>query len=186
MIVGRVIPATLYDPTPLRKAIPMQDARQKLTWISCHFDEMTPHHVYSLLKLRQQIFIIEQECIFPEIDGLDPLCDHIIALNGNDVLAAVRIVGPGIDPDHVEQGDRSAIGRVVASENLRGQGIGRQLMLRAIDHCGQRFPGKAIYLNAQLYLKTFYEDLGFVQFGNAYEEDGIPHICMERPAPAEG
>ena len=77
----------------------MQDAPQELTWVSCRFDEMTPHQVYSLLKLRQQIFIIEQECIFPEIDGLDPLCDHIIALDGETVLAAVRIVGPGIVRD---------------------------------------------------------------------------------------
>ncbi|HCW68016.1 MAG TPA: GNAT family N-acetyltransferase [Thalassospira lucentensis] len=162
----------------------MQDAPQKLTWVSCRFDEMTPHQVYSLLKLRQQIFIIEQECIFPEIDGLDPLCDHIIALDGGTVLAAVRIVGPGVDPDHLKQGDRPAIGRVVASEALRGKGMGRQLMTHAIDHCDQKFSGKAIYLNAQLYLKKFYEDLGFIQFGEVYEEDGIPHICMERPAQA--
>ena len=160
----------------------MPNNQKNLTWISCQFDEMTPLQIYSLLKLRQQIFIIEQECIFPEIDGLDPQCDHIIAFDGNDVLGAVRIVGPGIDPDHVEQGDRPAIGRVVADEKLRGQGIGRQLMTRSIDHCSQRYPGKAIYLNAQLYLKNFYEGLGFVQFGDVYEEDGIPHICMERPA----
>ncbi|MCC4240454.1 GNAT family N-acetyltransferase [Thalassospira povalilytica] len=156
-----------------------------LEWIVCHFDAMTPHQIHSLLQLRQQIFIIEQDCIFPEIDGLDPLCTHLLAVdkaaNGRDVLAAARIVAPGVDPGHAEQGDRPAIGRVVTSEKLRGQGIGRTLMTRAIDVCAQEFGGKPIYLNAQLYLKAFYQSLGFVQFGDVYEEDGIPHICMERP-----
>ncbi len=147
---------------------------------------MTPHQVHSLLRLRQQIFIIEQKCIFPEIDGLDPRCMHLLAVDksskGQEVLAAARIVAPGIDPDHAEQGDRPAIGRVVTSARLRGQGIGRELMVQAIDFCRQEFSAKPIYLNAQLYLKSFYQDLGFVQFGDEYEEDGIPHICMERPA----
>ncbi len=160
----------------------MPDVPNSLNWITCRFDDMTPHQVYSLLKLRQQIFIIEQECIFPEIDGLDPLCLHIFALDGDEVLAAARIVGPGIDPDHAEQGDRPAIGRVVTSEVLRGQGIGRELMARAIETCEKDFAGKPIYLNAQLYLRGLYQSLGFVQFGDEYDEDGIAHISMERPA----
>ncbi|NIY74578.1 GNAT family N-acetyltransferase [Thalassospira sp. HF15] len=153
-----------------------------LTWIECDFDDLSGQHVHSLLQLRQQIFIIEQTCIFPDIDGLDPLCRHIIAYDGADVLAAARIVAPGVDPDHAEQGDRPAIGRVVTSERLRGQGIGREVMRRAIDVCTRNFAGKPIYLNGQLYLQAFYESLGFVQFGDEYEEDGIPHISMERPA----
>lgn len=153
-----------------------------LTWMVCEFDELSGRQVHSLLKLRQQIFIIEQTCIFPDIDGLDPLCRHVIACDGDDVLTAARIVAPGIDPDHVEQGDRPAIGRVVTSKRLRGQGIGREVMRRVIDVCTRDFAGKPIYLNAQLYLKAFYESLGFVQFGDEYEEDGIPHISMERPA----
>ncbi|MEQ9346398.1 MAG: GNAT family N-acetyltransferase [Thalassospira sp.] len=160
----------------------MPDTRNNLNWVTCRFEDMSPFQVYSLLKLRQQIFIIEQECIFPEIDGLDPVCLHILALDGNDVLAATRIVGPGLDPDHAEQGDRPAIGRVVTSEVLRGQGIGRVLMARAIEACADNFAGKPIYLNAQLYLRDFYQGLGFVQFGDEYDEDGIAHISMERPA----
>lgn len=159
----------------------MKDSLHDLTWVCCEFADMTPHQVHSLLQLRQQIFIIEQECIFPEIDGLDPLCQHVLAMRGTEVMAAARIVAPGTDPHHAEQGDRPAIGRVVTSDVLRGQGIGRQLMRRAIACCEQRFKGKAIYLNAQLYLKSFYQGLGFIQFGAEYEEDGIPHICMERP-----
>jgi len=164
----------------------MSDTSSDLAWVVCQFDAMTVHQVHSLLRLRQQIFIIEQECIFPEIDGLDPVCTHLLALdaksNGKDVLAAARIVAPGIDPDHTEQGDRPAIGRVVTSERLRGQGVGRELMERAIALCDQQFVSKPIYLNAQLYLREFYQGLGFIQFGDEYIEDGIPHICMERPA----
>lgn len=160
----------------------MPDAPNKLNWVTCRFADMSPYHVYSLLKLRQQIFIIEQDCIFPDIDGLDPVCLHILALDGDEVLAATRIVGPGLDPDHAEQGDRPAIGRVVTSDVLRGQGIGRELMGRAIDACTNDFQGKPIYLNAQLYLRGFYQSLGFVQFGDEYDEDGIAHISMERPA----
>ncbi|AXO14734.1 GNAT family N-acetyltransferase [Thalassospira indica] len=153
-----------------------------LTWLDCDFDDLSARHVHSLLKLRQQIFIIEQTCIFPDIDGLDPRCRHIVAYEGDDVLAAARIVAPGIDPDHAEQGDRPAIGRVVTSDRLRGQGIGREVMRRAIEVCEKQFAGKPIYLNGQLYLRGFYESLGFVQFGDEYDEDGIAHISMERPA----
>ncbi len=153
-----------------------------LTWKVAEFDDLSARHVHSLLQLRQQIFIIEQTCIFPDIDGLDPLCRHVIACEGDDVLAAARIVAPGIDPQHAAQGDRPAIGRVVTSERLRGQGIGREVMQRAIASCYQQFGNKPIYLNGQLYLRNFYESLGFVQFGDEYEEDGIPHISMERPA----
>lgn len=160
----------------------MADAPRNLTWIERRFDELSPRQVHGLFKLRQQIFIIEQDCIYPDIDGLDPVCQHILACDDDDVLAAVRIVAPGIDTNHLEQGDRPAIGRVVTSEKLRGQGIGRKLMIRAIESCGHQFAGKPIYLNAQLYLRSFYESLGFVQFGDEYEEDGIPHISMERPA----
>lgn len=160
----------------------MSDSKSNLSIIERSFDDLTPRQVYSLLKLRQQIFIIEQECIFPEIDGLDPLCKHILAVDGDEVLAAVRIVAPGIDPDHAEQGDRPAIGRVVTSEVLRGQGIGRKMMLRAIDASATEFNGKPIYLNAQLYLREFYQSLGFVQVSDEYMEDGIPHIAMEGPA----
>jgi ElaA protein len=160
----------------------MTDVLRDLRWVECDFDGMSPRHVHSLLQLRQQIFIIEQECIFPEIDGLDPLCKHVLAVSGDDVLAAARIVAPGIDPDHLEQGDRPAIGRVVTSEKLRGHGVGRTLMTRAMDLCASEFAGKPVYLNAQLYLRDFYQSLGFVQVGEEYEEDGIPHISMERPA----
>lgn len=163
----------------------MSQAPSDLTWLECDFDDLSARHVHSLLKLRQQIFIIEQTCIFADIDGLDPLCRHIIACDDENVLAAARIVAPGIDPGHSEQGNRPAIGRVVTSDRLRGQGIGREVMRRAIEACEIQFAGKPIYLNGQLYLRGFYESLGFVQFGEEYDEDGIPHISMERPANAK-
>ncbi len=153
-----------------------------LQWVHCAFDDMTPRQVHDLLRLRQQIFIIEQECIFPDIDGLDPVCNHVFGLLDDRVVAAARIVAPGLDPDHCEQGEYPAIGRVVASPELRGQGVGRKLMLQAIASCDDSFAGKGIFLNAQLYLKSFYASLGFAPFGEAFYEDGIAHISMLRAA----
>ncbi|MCC9622640.1 GNAT family N-acetyltransferase [Thalassospira sp. MA62] len=160
----------------------MESAPTAPNWLCCQFDEMTARQVHDLLRLRQEIFVIEQNCIFAEIDGLDPLCTHILGMIGDDVIAAARIVAPGLDPGHDKQGDRPAIGRVVTNRAFRGQGAGRQVMLRAIARCAEQFPGKNIYLNGQLYLKAFYESLGFRQEGGAYEEDGIPHISMELKA----
>ena len=131
----------------------MSASSSTLQWVHCAFDDMTPRQVHDLFRLRQQIFIIEQECIFPEIDGLDPLCQHVLGLLDGKVVAAARIVAPGID---------------------------RKLMLQAIASCHDTFAGKGIFLNAQLYLKNFYEALGFMQFGEAFYEDGIAHISMLR------
>lgn len=157
----------------------MTDAQSRsLDWKYCDFERLTLKELHDLLMLRQQIFVIEQECIFPEIDGLDPRCCHLIGLQNGRVVAAARIVPPGMDPAHDAQGDHPAIGRVVTDASLRGQGMGRKVMLRAIEECQKQFAGKPIYLNAQLYLKDFYQSLGFVQDGEVFEEDGIPHITM--------
>lgn len=164
------------------KVASMSASSSPLQWVHCAFDDMTPRLVHDLFQLRQQIFIIEQECLFPDIDGLDPICQHVLGLLDGRVVAAARIVAPGIDPDHSAQGQHPAIGRVVASPDLRGQGIGRKLMLQAIASCEDSFAGKGIFLNAQLYLKNFYEGLGFIQFGEAFYEDGIAHISMLRSA----
>lgn len=155
---------------------------QDITWWHGNFDDMSLRQLHDLLMLRQQIFIIEQNCIFPEIDGLDPLSFHVLGLIDGKVVAATRIVPTGIDPNHSQQGDDPAIGRVVASSLLRGQGVGSAIMKQSIIACEEQFAGLGIFLNAQHHLEKFYAALGFVQEGVPFDEDGIPHISMRRPA----
>ena len=155
---------------------------QNITWWRGTFDDMSLHQLHDLLMLRQQIFIIEQNCIFPEIDGLDPLSVHVLGLMDGKVVAATRIVPAGIDPHHSQQGNDPAIGRVVTSADLRGKGIGREIMKQSILACEEQFADLGIFLNAQHHLEKFYGALGFVQEGEPFDEDGIPHISMRRPA----
>jgi ElaA protein len=153
-----------------------------VVWWHGRFDGMELRQLHDLLMLRQQIFIIEQNCIFPDIDGLDPLSFHVVGMRDGQVVAATRIVPPGIDPDHSQQGLDPAIGRVVAASSLRGMGIGRDIMMQSILACQKYFPESGIFLNGQQHLARFYQGLGFVQEGEPFDEDGIPHISMRRAA----
>ncbi|MFH1804562.1 MAG: GNAT family N-acetyltransferase [Pseudomonadota bacterium] len=150
-------------------------------WLHRRFEDLGPQQVHDLLHLRQQVFVIEQNCIFPEIDGLDPQCHHVLGVLDGMIVAAARIVPPEIDPAHRQQGQCPAIGRVVSASSRRGSGLGKAVMDQAILACESIFPGQPVFLNGQLYLRSFYESLGFVAFGAVFEEDGIAHISMKRP-----
>ncbi|OSQ39073.1 acetyltransferase [Thalassospira mesophila] len=156
-----------------------------MDWWSGPFDELGVRNLHDLLMLRQQIFIIEQNCIFSEIDGLDPVSLHVIGTRNGQIVAATRIVPAGVDPHHHEQGTDPAIGRVVAAMEVRGKGIGRKIMQQSIEACEKHFPDQGIFLNGQYHLAGFYQGLGFVSEGDPFDEDGIPHIAMRRPAPAK-
>ncbi|WP_085594168.1 GNAT family N-acetyltransferase [Thalassospira sp. MCCC 1A01428] len=155
---------------------------EQIVWWHGRFDDLELRQLHDLLMLRQQIFIIEQNCIFPEIDGLDPLSFHVLGQIDEKVVAATRIVPAGIDPHHSAQGSDPAIGRVVAASALRGQGVGRAIMMQSIQACEKHFSGLGVFLNGQQHLERFYQGLGFVTEGDPFDEDGIPHISMRRPA----
>lgn len=146
-----------------------------LTWTLKPFADLTLAELYALLQLRSEVFVVEQQCAFQDIDGQDQAAYHLLGFSPEGELAAyARLFGPGLSYAEV------SIGRVVASPRLRRFGLGRQLMRQALGECERLFGPQPIKIGAQLYLKAFYESFGFRQLGDGYLEDGIPHIYMRR------
>ena len=141
-------------------------------WLCKPFKTLTNIELYALLHLRSQVFVVEQNCVFLDIDNKDQNCHHLIGYNGETLVAAARLVPPSIIYQQI------SIGRVVSNPTYRGTGIGKTLMQKAIAQCYQLFGQGDIKIGAQLYLKKFYESFGFVQISNVYLEDGIDHVEM--------
>jgi ElaA protein len=145
-----------------------------VNWTIKRFDELTLDELYNILQLRNEIFIVEQNCMYKDLDGKDQSAWHLMATEDDKLIAYTRILPPGVsynDP---------AIGRVVTSPSKRGSGSGRELMKRSIEACERLFGTISITLSAQVYLKSFYGSFGFIVVGEEYLEDGIPHIKMKR------
>jgi ElaA protein len=146
-----------------------------LTWTTKPFDGLTLAELYALLQLRSEVFVVEQTCPFQDIDGLDQAAHHLLGYTDTGELAAyARLFNAGISYPQV------SIGRVVTSPRYRRFGLGRQLLSHSLEQCAALFGPQAIKIGAQLYLQAFYESFGFVQQGEGYLEDGIPHIYMVR------
>ena len=143
-----------------------------LTWLIKPFAELEPKQLYSLLKLRQDVFCLEQNCLYPELDDKDQQSIHILGLDDNRLAAYLRCLPPGL------QYQEASIGRVVVDPKYRDQQLGRELMLQGIAYCQVHYPEQGIRISAQLHLKDFYQSLGFEATGDSYDEDGIPHIAM--------
>ncbi|HEU5164344.1 MAG TPA: GNAT family N-acetyltransferase [Chitinophagaceae bacterium] len=145
-----------------------------IKWTIKKFNELTIDELYSVLQLRNEVFIIEQNCVYKDTDGKDQSAWHLMAIEDDKLVAYTRILPPGVsyrDP---------SIGRVVTSSSKRRSGLGRELMKRSIEACEKLFGKISITLGAQLYLQSFYESLGFFVVGEEYLDDGIPHITMSR------
>jgi ElaA protein len=145
-----------------------------MEWSIKKFDELSTAELYAILQLRSEVFIVEQNCVYLDPDGKDQEAWHLIATENGKPVAYTRILAPGVAYPE------PAIGRVVTSTLKRGSGLGRELMERSIGHCEKLFGKKSITLSAQVYLKKFYESLGFVGIGDEYLDDGIAHIRMTR------
>jgi ElaA protein len=143
-------------------------------WVLKKFDELTPHELYAILQLRNEVFVVEQNCVFQDADDKDQQCWHYMGWRDGYLAAYIRIVPPGVAYAY------PSIGRVVTSLKSRGTGIGKKLMNNGITIVQQLFGEGPIKIGAQLYLKKFYESLGFEQVGEIYDEDGIDHIYMIR------
>lgn len=146
-----------------------------LRWVTKSFSELTVDELYDLLKLRSEVFVVEQKCIFLDIDNNDQKAYHTIGYIGDEVVATTRL----FDKDIMYDGYQS-IGRVVGSPRHRGLGIGKALMQYSIQECERLFGKGPIKIGAQLYLKKFYGEQGFEQSGDIYLEDEIDHIPMIR------
>jgi ElaA protein len=146
-------------------------------WAQKEFGELTATELYALLRLRQEVFVVEQRCPYLDADGLDAQAMHLWAVDGAKPLAYARLFAPGV------RAAEAVIGRVVTAPSVRGTGVGCALMERALAVVAERHHGAAIRIGAQKYLQHFYESFGFVRDGDDYLDDGIPHLPMRRPPP---
>lgn len=143
-----------------------------IRWLTLHFDELTNKQLYELLRLRSEVFVVEQNCVFLDMDNLDQLAHHVLGYEEGQLIGCTRILAPGVSYE------QASIGRVVTSPAARGRGLGRELMLQSIQALYHLHGQQPIKIGAQAYLAAFYGSLGFVQSGPEYLEDGIPHIPM--------
>lgn len=141
-------------------------------WQAASFKQLKKRELYAALRLRQEVFAVEQNSAYQDLDNLDQLAMHILCWNKGELLAYQRCLPPGVNfPE-------SALGRIVVSKPARGADLGRALVRRGISHNLTRWPEAGLRINAQSYLTQFYRELGFVTDGEEYGEDGIPHIQM--------
>ena len=144
-----------------------------MNWICKKFDELTPHELYAILQLRNIVFAVEQNCVYPDLDDKDQSCWHMMGWETNKLIAYTRLVPPGISYPALP-----AIGRVVTAPTARKNGVGKELMKISIAKTRKLFGNLSIKIGAQVYLKKFYESFGFMQTSDIYDEDGIDHIEM--------
>lgn len=138
------------------------------------FEELTVQQLYELLQLRAEVFVVEQDCVYQDIDGYDDIAYHVLIYDKTSLVAYSRILPPG------SYFDELSIGRVLVKKTHRLQNLGHKLMTTSLEFVQELYPGAVIKISAQQYLIKFYESHGFVSFGEGYLEDGIPHIGMKR------
>ncbi len=136
------------------------------------FEELTVFELYRILALRNEVFVVEQNCPYQDLDDKDQNSLHLFKMDAGVCIAYARLLPSGLSYPE------ASIGRVVTSKIVRGRGYGIALMKEAIQTIKTAFNPSSIRISAQLYLKTFYESFGFQQDGDGYLEDGIPHIPM--------
>jgi ElaA protein len=144
----------------------------ELNWVLKKFADLTAAELYAVMQLRNEVFVMEQNCVYQDADNNDQPSLHFMGWDRAILVAYTRIIPPGITFE------QASIGRVVTSPKYRGTGAGRQLMKLSISNTFSQFNCAEIKIGAQLYLRKFYESLGFVQCSDEYLEDNIPHIKM--------
>ena len=136
------------------------------------FYELDTEDLYQILRLRSEVFVVEQDCVYQDIDNKDQKATHLYYKENNEIVAYTRIFKAG------HYYENPCIGRVVVSKKNRGKDLGKKIMIDSIEYIKQNINGEKIELSAQKYLDKFYKDLGFYSKGEQYLEDGIPHQRM--------
>lgn len=137
------------------------------------FDDLSARTLYDVLKLRVDVFVVEQNCPYPEIDGLDQQAIHLLYSENDAILAYARLVPAGLKYEF------PSIGRVIVHKEARGRGLAKQLIEKSIDYISEQWQAQAIQLQGQVYLQEFYQSFGFQPTSERYDEDGIPHVDMK-------
>lgn len=151
----------------------MQNLPTSIQWQFSRFADLQPQALYAILQARSAVFVVEQKCVFLDMDGLDPQCMHLAAWNQEQqLLAYLRVVSPGV------AFKEASLGRVISTSLGRGTGIGKQLFAHGIAHAQTLYPQQAIRIGAQQYLEKFYASFGFETVSATYLEDDIPHVEM--------
>lgn len=150
------------------------------SWQFSRFRDLSVDDLYAIVRLREGVFIVEQNCPYPDSDGRDPLAWHLLGwrdgADGKELVAYARVFEPGI------RYHEASIGRIVTAPQVRGTGLGRQLMVEALQRTQALVPGQPIKIAAQRRLENFYAGYGFKTMSDPYEEDGIIHIDMKLEA----
>jgi ElaA protein len=142
-------------------------------WKFNSFEELSTSQLYAVMQLRNEVFVVEQNCVYQDADNKDQISFHITGWDDTAIVAYCRVLPPGIS--YTE----ASIGRVVIAPGYRHFGYGRELMELAVGFTLDRFNCKKITISAQLYLEKFYESIGFAKISDPYLEDDIPHIKMQ-------
>jgi ElaA protein len=147
-----------------------------IKWMCSLPGELRVEQLYEVLRLRSEVFVVEQQCVYQDVDGQDLQGEtrHLMAWDEDRLVAYLRLLDPA-----TQNGD-VVIGRVVIAPAARGTGLGHELMAQALAHCARHWPDTPLYLSAQAHLQGYYGRSGFVAQGDEYLEDGIPHIAMRR------
>lgn len=143
-----------------------------MNWICIPFDELSPTQLYAILQLRNEVFVVEQNCVFQDADDKDQPSWHLMGWKDSKLVAYTRLVPAGICYE------QPSIGRVVICPKMRKSGLGKELMEKSISMIYKLWQVQPIRISAQLYLKSFYESFGFQQCSEVYLEDNIEHIAM--------
>jgi ElaA protein len=138
------------------------------------FNELSIQELYAILQLRSEVFVVEQDCVYQDIDYKDQKAFHVLGIKEEKIIAYARIFNSG------NYFSKPSIGRIIVKENQRKYKYGFQLVSTSIQYIEDNFIEKTILISAQTYLTKFYNSLGFIQQGEGYLEDGIPHIKMLR------
>jgi ElaA protein len=150
-----------------------------ITWQWCLLDELSATQLYALLAARSAVFVVEQNCAYQDMDGIDLDAEHLIGWSGSEVTACLRLLPPGVK--YAE----ASLGRVLTSLAFRGSGIGRHMLAQAMQRLDERYGMHATRISAQAHLQSLYGEFGFRTVSDVYLEDGIPHVEMLRPARGE-